>query len=429
MKGARKRRLVIVIMLLLMILTLPAAGCRQETASGEENITVPEQEAGVPGSFDPALSAAVNKLGMKLFTGLLEEDKEIFISPASIALALAMTYNGARGETRDAMADVLGIEGVDLEKFNEHNQALLYMLQHADPSVKLHIANSLWMREGLQFDPAFVERNEAFYNAAISELDFNSPEAAGTINDWVSGQTAGMIEDLIEPPINPLTILFLINAIYFQGEWSEAFDTEKTREDTFNLPGGETTKVPFMSRSGEMAYYEEDSFQAVRLPYGEKENLAMYVFLPAKNSNMQEFFGIFAEKSWNELSESFHTAEGQLFLPRFSLEYEKSLNDVLAALGMEIAFDPERADFLDMVSWEKGPNLYISEIKHKAVIEVDEKGTEAAAATSVEMRLTSAPAFSFNMKADRPFFFLIHDRETDVVLFMGTVIDPGRQAG
>ena len=178
-----------------------------------------------------------------------------------------------------------------------------------------------------------------------------------------------------------------------------------------------------------MAYLEEDSFQAIRLPYGKKENLAMYVFLPAKDVNLQEFFNIFAGKSWDEWSENFRTAEGQLFLPRFSLEYEKSLNDALAALGMEIAFDPEKADFLDMVSWEKNPGLYISEVKHKAVIEVDEKGTEAAAATSVEMRLTSAPAASFNMKADRPFFFLIHDGETDAVLFMGTVTDPGQQAG
>ncbi len=429
MKGVRKRQLVTVILLLLMILTLPAAGCRQETISGEENITVPEQEAEVLDSFDPALSGAVNKLGMKLFAELLEEDKEIFISPASIALALAMTCNGARGETRDAMAGVLGIEGVELENFNEHNQALLYMLQHADPSVNLRIANSLWMREGMQFDAAFVERNEAFYGASIRELDFDSPEAPGTINEWVSEQTSGKIEDLIEPPIDPLTILFLINAIYFQGEWSKAFDPEKTFEDTFKLPGGDTKTVPFMSRSGEMAYYEEDSFQAVRLPYGEKKDLAMYIFLPSENANLQEFFGFFAEKSWNEWRESFSTAEGQLFLPRFSLEYEKSLNEVLAALGMEIAFDPERADFLDMVSWEKDPGLYISKVKHKAVIEVDEKGTEAAAATSVEMRLTSAPASSFNMKADRPFFFLIHDRETDAVLFMGTVTDPGRLAG
>ena len=169
MKGVKKRQLVTVIMLLLIILTLPAAGCRrQESASGEESKTAQEQEAEVLNSFDPALSRAVNKLGIKLFAELLKEDNEIFISPASIALALAMTYNGARGETRDAMADVLGIAGVELENFNEHNQALLYMLRYADPSVRLHIASSLWMREGMQFDPTFVERNETFYDASIS---------------------------------------------------------------------------------------------------------------------------------------------------------------------------------------------------------------------------------------------------------------------
>jgi len=422
MKTKRSHRLMTVLLLFLLAFSLLTSGC-QETVRGEENM-MPKPEEKVLNSFEPALSGSANQLGMKLFAGLLEENKGIIISPTSIALALAMTYNGARGETQEAMADVLGIEGVELERFNENNQALLYTIRHLDPSVKLRVANSLWMREGMQFDPEFVERNEAYYHASISELDFNSPEAAERINKWVSERTDGLIEDLIEPPIDPLTVLFLINAIYFQGEWSEPFAEEDTRDDIFYLPGGEVKTVPFMFRSGELAYYEEEAFQAVRLPYGEQEEIAMYVFLPAKNSSLQEFFHTFAGKDWEQWRNVFSPAEGSFYLPRFSLEYEKSLNEVLKALGMEIAFDRDRADFFNMVSWEENPRLFISEVKHKAFIEVDEKGTEAAAATSVEMRLTSAPATSFNMKADRPFFFLIHDQKTDTILFMGTVIDP-----
>lgn len=423
----RNHRLAAVLMLLLSIVSPFASGCLEAVAQDRETITMPQPEKEILDSFEPSLSTATNRMGTKLFAQLLEEEtdeKEIFISPTSIALALAMAYNGARGETREAMAETLGIKGVELERLNENNQALLYLLQNSDPSVKLQIATSLWMREGMQFAPGFVERNKTYYHALTNEFDFDSPEAAEIINKWVSECTEGLIEDMISPPIDPMTILFLINAIYFQGEWSESFDEEKTHEDTFYLPGGEAETVPFMFRSGELDYCEEEGFQAVRLPYGEKGTMAMYVFLSAENSGLREFINTFAGQSWDEWCNNFSQAQGNLYLPRFTLEYEKSLNEVLQTLGMEVAFDPEHADFFDMVTCEGEPRLFISEVKHKALIEVDEKGTEAAATTSVGMGLTSAPVSQFNMKVNRPFFFLVHDMDTDSILFMGTVTNP-----
>ncbi|RQD74628.1 MAG: serpin family protein [Candidatus Syntrophonatronum acetioxidans] len=418
-----RKRITALILLFLVVFVFSFYGCSDPVTGGGMDIPRPDQK--ILDNFDPSLAGKNNEFGIKLFEKLLEEEEELFISPLSIAAALSMTYNGARGETKEAMAEVLEITGVDKERLNENNLALLYLLQEADPSVILSIANSLWMREGMEFNPEFVKLNERYYHASVRELDFNSPEAADTINRWVYDRTNGLIEDIIEPPISPLTILFLINAIHFQGDWTETFDEEKTREDTFYLKQGERVTVPFMHHCDEFYYYEEEEeFQAIRIPYGEEETMAMYVFLPHQDQDIKGFFRTFKERGWEDLRREFVKAEGNLYLPRFSMEYEKTLNEYLKALGMEVAFDEGRADFLDMVPWEGKPGLYISEVKHKSFIQVDEKGTEAAAATSVEITLESAPAFQFEMKVDRPFFFLIHEEKTDSILFMGSVTDP-----
>ncbi len=289
----------------------------------------------------------------------------------------------------------------------------------------LNIANSLWMREGKEFDPDFVERNMNYYNAAARELDFNEQGAVDTINSWVQERTDGQIEEIVEYPIDPLTMLFLVNAVYFQGDWSEPFDAEETREDIFHAPEEEIEDVPFMNQSGDFDYLEkEDEFQAVRLPYGEEERLAMYVFLPSNQSSLSELLGSLDATQWDKWQEQFQNVEGNLALPKFTLEYEKTLNEILENMGMEVAFNADRADFYDMLARDEGQRLFISEVKHKAFIEVDEKGTEAGAATSVEMTLESVPVDEFQMNVNRPFYFHIHDRETNEVLFNGTLVDP-----
>lgn len=420
------KRIIAVFLLLLIICSLGLTGCREQSAdialANEQKIPRPAVE--MLEDFDPVLAGSANELGMKLLEKLYAEGENVFFSPVSIATALAMTYNGARGETREKMAAVLGVENITPERLNDNNLALFYLLQEADPAVKLQIANSLWGREGTAFDQDFIDCNKKYYNAVLRELDFDSPAAARAINSWVKENTGGLIEEIVEPPINPLTILFLINAIYFQGDWSEPFDPANTREDTFYLPAGETKNIPLMHRHGKFDYYEDNDLQAVRLPYGKEKRLAMTVFLPAQESSLQEFMEQWTAGGWKEAREQFSQAEGSLYLPCFNLEYEKTLNDVLKALGMEIAFAPKQADFGKMVAWEGTPHPYISEVKHKAFIEVHEKGTEAAAATAVEMTLESAPAFLFTMKVNRPFFFLIENEETRTILFMGAVSAP-----
>lgn len=373
--------------------------------------------------IDDRFLAANRQFAFQLYDHMLKEDegKNIFISPLSVSTALAMTYNGAAEETKEAMAEALQIQGLSLEDVNHSHAALKYVIEQADPDVELSIANSLWGREGTPFKTEFLKRNEQFYDAKVSTLDFDDPRASDTINDWVREQTNGKIEDIVDENIHPLTILFLINAIYFKGGWTEPFEEARTTDDDFHLLDGATKTVPLMSQSGEYDYYKNEHFEAIQLPYG-NERFSMAIFLPTENSSLEQFHQQLNEENWQEWRADFKTETGSVHLPRFQLEYEKTLNKVLKALGMEVAFDEYRANFEQMV--DIPPNAYIKNVKHKTFIEVNEEGSEAAATTSVEMRIESAPMNAFNMKVDRPFFFTIQDNETGSLLFMGSVVEP-----
>jgi len=393
-----------------------SGGCA--TFKTEKTLAAPAEEV------DQRLSSANNRLGFEIFHQLRKEEAEenLFISPASILAALTMTYNGAEGETREAMEETLHFKDMSREEVNEAFADLLSILKNPDPKVEMAIANSLWAREGIDFKEDFLGRNEEFFKAEVAELDFDDPEAVDIINSWVEENTGGKIEDIIEPPINPLTVLFLINAIYFHGEWSEQFDPALTEEIPFTLPGGDEKEHPVMFQDNDFSYLETDLFQAVRLPYGDEERIGMYVFLPGEEASLEGFYDQLDAGNWAEWSDSFFTREGEVGLPRFSFDYEISLNDVLKDLGMAIAFDDSAADFSGMR--EIPPRLYISEVKHKSFIEVNEEGTEAAAATSVEVTVESAMPDSFSMIVDRPFFFAIADDMTGSILFMGSLLEP-----
>lgn len=373
--------------------------------------------------IDKGFLEANRRFAFQLFEEVLKDEDEgnVFISPFSVSTALAMTYNGAAAETEEAMADVLKLQDLTLEEINEAHASLRSVIIQADPGVELSIANSLWGREGQPFKPDFLEQNEQYYDARIRELDFDDPQASRTINDWVREQTNGKIEEIIDTDIDPETILFLINAIYFKGEWAEPFDEENTVDEDFHLLDGTTKSVPMMSRSGEYPYYKNKAFEAIQLPYG-NERLAMTVFLPAVNSSLDQFLQQLNEQKWQEWMASFDKQTGSIHLPRFQLEFETTLDHVLKRMGMKVAFDEERANFERMVSIP--PNAYIKEVKHKSYVEVNEEGTEATAATSVEMAVESAPLDAFQMKVDRPFFFTIQDQETGTLLFMGSVVEP-----
>ncbi len=369
------------------------------------------------------VTAANTKFSFKLFSEILKQNnsqnsQNIFVSPTSVAIALAMTYNGAKGETQQAMAKTLELQGISLQEINSASAALIAAVQNADDKVQLNIANSLWAKQDINFNPDFLQTTEDFYKATVTNLDFSDPGAVNAINDWVKQSTNGKIDRIVQQ-INPDDVMFLINAIYFKGKWTKEFDPEQTTQQPFYLTAGEEKQHPLMSQSGEYKYYENKKFQAVSLPYGNDGRLSLYVFLPSDNSSLTAFYQALNADNWEKWIAQFRNRQGSIRLPRFKINYELTLNDTLKALGMEVAFEP-KADFSGI-----GDNLALSEVKHKTFVEVNEEGTEAAAATSVGITLTSAPSEQpFQMNVDRPFFCAIRDNQTGTVLFMGSIVNP-----
>ena len=378
------------------------------------------------GSTDNSIVTANTQFGFNVFDEIrkTEQDKNIFISPFSISVALAMTLNGAAGETEQAMTNTLQLQGLDAEAINVGYAGLRQTLLTADPKVTLAIANSLWARQGVPFKQDFLQRNAQFFGAEISTLDFDDPNASKTINKWVDTNTMGKIKKVVGDKISPDQVLFLINAIYFKGTWQEEFDPSETREGPFYLATGDVKQVPMMRQKRGYPYYRGERFQAIRLAYGDGQ-MSMYIFLPDRESDLNSFLENLNAESWENWMSPFHRRGVSLVMPKFKLEYERSLNNTLKALGMDIAFAPNLADFSRMAPLEiLGENLYIGEVLHKTFVEVNEEGTEAAAVTSVAPSITSVRPPPIRFTIDRPFFFAIRDNQTKTVLFMGVVVDP-----
>ncbi|GAB4523641.1 MAG: serpin family protein [Pleurocapsa sp.] len=371
---------------------------------------------------DKQLIAANNRFGFKLFNNIVSQTPEenIFISPASIAIALSMASNGAEGETLAAMTDVLELNEIPSEDIDHAYQKLLQNLQTEDAGVKLAVANSLWADEKVKFNPAFVEDSEIFYQAQVTNLDFADSEAKNIINNWVKEKTNNKITEIIDS-ISPDNILFLINAIYFKGNWTDKFNKELTTEKPFYFSPDNSQPHPMMSRRGEYSYYENEQFQAIRLPYGEGR-VGMYIFLPKEGTEVVEFTESLTAENWQKWTNSLRSQPGKITLPRFKLEYDTELNSALTALGMGIAFNGDRADFSSMISQP----VSIDRVKHKTFLEVNEEGTEAAGVTSIGIRVTSAPMEEkpFTMDVNRPFFCAIADKKTGNILFMGNIVKP-----
>lgn len=366
------------------------------------------------------------EFGFNLFNTIWEseQNQNIFLSPFSVSTALAMTLNGAAGETEEAMIDTLRLQGITTDSINASYYQLLQTLQTSDPKVTLTIANSLWAHEGVPFKQDFQQRNSQFFNAEISTLDFADPDSLTTINQWVNTNTNGKIKKILDE-IESNAVLFLINAIYFKGTWQTEFDPSATSDRDFHLVTGSTKQVPMMARKGNYAYYEnhQENFQAISLPYGEGQ-MSMYIFLPSNKSNLNTFLQTLNAENWENWISQLREQEVMIYIPKFKMEYgTKELNDALTSLGMGVAFDEDNANFSRMANLDEiGGNLYIQKVAHKTFIEVNEEGTEAAAATSVGIGVKSILRTIFN--ADRPFFFAIRDNETKTVLFMGTVVEP-----
>ncbi len=353
----------------------------------------------------------------------------LFYSPYSISLALAMTYAGARGQTEQQMAQALhfvpqsrlhpALNGLDQELGKRGKGAK----GKDGQGFRLNIANALWGQTGYRFLPAFLDLLAENYGAGLRLLDFSAnPEAARvTINQWVSDRTEGRIKDLIpRGALDAMTRLVLTNAIYFNAAWSTPFEKSQTQDGAFNLLDGGKATVPMMKKTDSFGYAEGPNVQAVELPYDGRE-LAMVILLP-KSGQFEAFDAALDAGQVNGLLTKLSSRQVALTMPRFKIESQLELAQALAALGMPDAFSGS-ADFSGM---DGGRNLIISDVIHKAFVAVDEAGTEAAAATAVVMRLTSImPEEPVEVTVDRPFVFLIRDLPTGAILFVGRVVNPG----
>lgn len=381
---------------------------------------VPEEPSSENAPEDD-IATSVNKFGLKLFQRLCEEEKDsnVFISPLSVSMALSMVLNGAESQTARAIASTLELAGQSRDQINESYEKLNDQLTTIDTAVVFKIANSIWYREEIAVEQSFLNVNQAFFDARISPCNFSDPGTADTINAWVSRNTKDKIPTIVEKPIDPNLVMILINAIYFDGNWAHQFDEEYTHDDEFSLPDGSKTSCKMMSQENWFRYFESDSFQAVDLPYGDGA-FSMIIFLPKPGVRVDNLIGRFHKDSLEEWLGNLVMSNGTIYLPKFKLEYTKELRRILTSLGMGIAFSGG-ADFSGI---NKEDLLFISFVKHKTFIEVDEEGTEAAAVTSVGMATSAGPSGSFVMRMDRPFLLLIRENNSQAILFIGKIVEP-----
>lgn len=369
------------------------------------------------------LIEAENDFGFELFKKVYESETEyenIMVSPLSVSLALAMTYNGAEGDTKTAMEKTLKVYGLSTDDINQSYQHLVAALRSLDPKVLLEIANAIFYRDDLVVEDDFVTTNKNYYDAEVAALDFGSPSALQTINGWVAEKTHDKIKTILNQ-IKPNEIMFLLNAIYFKGVWQTEFDPENTRELPFYPDNGTTVMAETMQRLGTVNYVSNELFSAVELPYGQG-NYNMLVFLPHDNKSVRDIVDQLDKDNWATWLGSFEETENvDMKIPRLKYEYEIKLNDVLTDMGMGIAFGAG-ADFTGI---NRAGGIYIGYVKHKTFIEVNEEGTEAAAVTVVAMeRLSTGGTQNIPFIVNRPFLYAITEKDTGAILFIGTVKNP-----
>ncbi|GEO06085.1 serpin [Adhaeribacter aerolatus] len=347
-----------------------------------------------------------------------QPNQNLFVSPLSISSALTMALNGADGTTKEAMQQTLGFALQTDKEINQSFKSLQDLLTGLDNQVNFTTANSIWYAQQYELQAPFVQQNQTYFNATVQKLNFSSPTAKNTINDWVKEKTQGKIPDIVQE-IRPDHVLFLVNALYFKGTWTYPFDKKLTQKAPFRQEDGSTAQVDFMTlKNGEYLYFNDASKQVIDLPYGNRQ-FSMTIIVPNGQetvSNLTRQLNADQLATW--LGKA-NTTKLDLRLPKFKLEYKKELKETLKQLGMGEAFS-NQANFSRMVAGSTG-GLAISEVMHKTFVEVNEEGTEAAAATSVGVVLTSLPP---TIQVDRPFIFLIREKSSNAILFIGQLMNP-----
>lgn len=378
-----------------------------------------------PDSTDMEMVTAINKFTFDLFKEVIKNGgaKNVFISPFSVSYALGMTYNGARGTTADAIADVLKYGGLENQEINRAYKNVMQVLTQLDPEVIFEIANSIWYKQGFPVEQEFLDINSQFFSSEVNGLHFGNPESSKIINGWVAEKTHDKIKKIISPPLDPEIVMILINAIYFKGSWVSEFDKANTKEEPFYLTDGSETKCDMMHQLAYYSYDHNQNYTVVNMPYGDS-SYSMVAFLPPEGVNVDEVIFNLGEEGWRNALNFRRWGEVELYFPRFKLSYSLTLNKALKMLGMGIAFDRKNADFAGI---NPGDTLWIDKVLHKTFVQVDEEGTEAAAVTAVVMaRPTSAsdPPPPPVIRFDRPFVYAIYDKTSGTILFIGKIEKP-----
>jgi serine protease inhibitor len=397
---------------------LAAAACSHSIDPGAAPTTLTELPRSLTGAEQRVLGAA-NDFTFALFHQLTDAQrgKNVFVSPLSVSMALGMTMNGAAGTTFDQMRAALAFGTASPQEINAGYEGLIGLLRGLDRAVDFKIANSIWHEQTFPFHQSFFDAVRGPFGAEVRGLDFTSPSAVSTINSWVNAQTNGKIPTILDE-IPEDARMYLINAIYFKGSWRQRFDPAKTQTAEFTTAAGAKQPVSLMHSQHSMRYLETPELQAVDLAYG-SDAFAMTIILPKPGKDVEALAASLGREQWDGWIAQFHQAEVDLYLPKLKLAYERALNDDLQALGMRQAFVPGSADFTRMSP--RGADLFISLVKHKAYVDVHEEGTEAAAVTSVEIRVVSAPVVP-TMRVDRPYLFAIRERLSGTILFIGKIV-------
>jgi serine protease inhibitor len=406
----------------LVAIAAVVAACRDATApsGGARRITALPRALS---SGEQAVIVASNAFGFNLLRELdrTRSDSNIFMSPLSASMALGMTMNGAAGQTFDEMRSTLGFGAQPSAEINASYRSLIEMLRALDRTVDVRIANAIWYREGFPFETSFLDESKQYFDAKVAPLDFAAAGAVPTINDWVKASTNGKIDNIVDGPIPGDVVMYLINAIYFNGSWTTRFDKSLTKPDQFMTVDGSAAPIAMMHRTDTVRVAEMADAQVVELPYG-GDAYAMTIILPKPGKSIAALVSALSADSWETTVAAATSENVELYTPRFSLRWEALLNDPLQSLGMRQAFQGDVADFTRM-SRAAGNQLYISKVKQKSFVDVHEEGTEAAAATSVEISVTCTCGPRV-IRIDRPFVFAIRERLSGTILFLGKIVRP-----
>jgi serpin B len=413
-----KRYISFITVILISVITIPS--CEESGPYGPSDEEIPKITLNKKAA---EIIKADQAFGFELFREVytLSEKENIMISPLSVSYALGMTYNGAAGTTFEAFNDVLHFGDLTTQEVNESYKDLMDQLVHLDEQVEFSLANSIWYRLGFSVLSEFIKTNKDYFDAGVEEIDFNDPQTVEVINQWIEDKTNGKIKDMLDF-IPTEAVMYLINAIYFNATWKYEFEKGDTYEGDFNLANGTRCKVDYMRVTGNFSYTSNEDFTAVELPYGDS-TFSMVVMVPSGEQEVSDLVTKLDDVHWVSWFDNSSLRGVRIDLPKFKYDFKELLNTPLINLGLGVAFSESAADFTRI---NPAGDLFISRVIHQTFIDVQEEGTEAAAATIVEISFNSiegggSPIY---FRADKPFLYLIKENSTGAIVFIGKVGKP-----